>query len=254
MTSEDLDELEATLDATARFIVRMLREQLQASTEQNRLLTGQIARLTEQLQDMKRRLFGNRSEKLQTVAEQLRQRIDPDELTVDGTPMPTEPEERAKQKRGKARRAGEPECQRKRGLRKNISIVLQHKTVSPEQLPDGYTLDDFRKLREGKTLPRVEHVREHLIIQQFVLETLISIDGTQIVTAEAPPGVIDGGHYGPGLHAHVVVSRCDDIMPLYGSEKALERAGYPIARSTLRKSGHRERRNRRIVNRQNGAS
>jgi hypothetical protein len=64
MTSEALDELEATLDATARFIVRMLREQLQASTEQNRLLTEQIALLTEQLQDMKRRLFGNRSEKL----------------------------------------------------------------------------------------------------------------------------------------------------------------------------------------------
>lgn len=239
MTSEDLDELEATLDATARFVVRMLREQLQASTEQNRLLTEQIARLTEQLQDMKRRLFGNRSEKLQTVNEQLRSRVDPDELTVDGTPMPTEPEARAKEKRRKARKAGEAERKRKRTLRKNIPIVVEHKTVSPEQLPEGYTLDDFRKLGEGKTLQRVEHVREHLIIQQFVLETLISNDGTQIITAEAPASVIDGGHYGPGLHAHVVVSRCDDIMPLYGSEKALERAGFPIARSTLCSIFHR---------------
>ena len=103
----------------------------------------------------------------------------------------------------------------------------------PSQLPEGYTLDDFRKLGDGKTLQRVEHVREHLIIQQFVLETLISNDGSQIITARSARFVIDGGHYGPGLHAHVVVSRCDDIMPLYGSEKALERAGYPIARSTL---------------------
>ncbi len=246
MTLEDLEKLEATLDPTARMVIAFLREhnaqlskQLQASTEQNRLLTEQIALLTEQLQDMKRRLFGNRSEKLQTVGEQLRARVDPDELTVDGTPMPTEPEERAKEKRRKARRAGEPERQRKRGLRKNIPIVVEQKTVSPEQLPEGYTLDDFRKLGEGKTLQRVEHVREHLIIQQFVLETLISNDGTQIVTAEAPASVIDGGHYGPGLHAHVVVSRCDDIMPLYGSEKALERAGHPIARSTLCSIFHR---------------
>jgi len=97
--------------------------------------------------------------------------------------MPTEPEARAKEKRRKARRAGEPERQRKRTLRKNIPIVVEHKTVSPDQLPEGYTLDDFRKLGEGKTLQRVEHVREHLIIQQFVLETLISIDGTQLSTA-----------------------------------------------------------------------
>jgi len=246
MTLADLDELEAALDPTARMVIAFLREQnaqlskqLDASTAQNRLLTEQIARLTEQLQDMKRRLFGNRSEKLQTVSEQLRGRVDPNELTVDGTPMPSEPEARAKEKRRKARKAGEPERQRKRTLRKNIPIVVEHKTVSPDQLPEGYTLDDFRKLGEGKTLQRVEHVREHLIIQQFMLETLISKDGTQIITAEAPASVIDGGHYGPGLHAHVVVSRCDDIMPLYGSEKALERAGYPVARSTLCSIFHR---------------
>jgi len=132
MTLADLDELEATLDPTARMVIAFLREhiaqlskQLDASTEQNRLLTEQNARPTEQLQDMKRRLFGNRSEKLQTVGEQLRQRVDPNELTIDGTPMPTEPEERAKEKRRKARRAGEPERQRKRKLRKNIPIVVE---------------------------------------------------------------------------------------------------------------------------------
>ena len=246
MTAEDLDELEAKLDLTARFVVAMLREQiselrkqLESSTEQNRLQTEQIARLTEQLLDMKRRLFGNRSEKLQTVGEQLRQRIDPDELTVDGTPMPTEPEARAKEKRRKARKAGEAERQRKRVLRKGIPVVVEHKTVTPDQLPDGYTQEDFRKLGEGKTLQRVEHVREHLIIEQFVLETLISKDGNHIVTAEPPPSVVDGGHYGPGLYAHVAVSRCDDVMPLYGSEKALERAGFPVARSTLCSIFHR---------------
>jgi transposase len=246
MTSEDLDELEAALDPTARFVVAILREenaqqrkQLESSAEQIRVLTEQIARLTEQLEDFKRRLFGKRSEKLQTVDEQIRRRIDPDELTLDGAPMPTEPEARAKEKRRKARSAGDAERQRKRGLRKNIPIVVEQRAVLPSQLPEGYTLEDFRKLGDGKTLQRIEHVREHLVIQQFVLETLISKDGSLIISAEGPASVIDGGHYGPGLHAHVVVSRCDDIMPLYGSEKALERAGYPIARSTLCTMFHR---------------
>lgn len=246
MAPEALDELEAKLDPAARFVVATLRDenaqqrkQLDANIEQIRILADQIAILTEQVADLTRRLFGNRSEKLPTVKEELRRRVDPDELTVDGTPMPTEPEARAKEKRRKSRKSGEPERQRKRGLRKNIPVVLEEKTITAEQLPHGYTLDDFRKLGDGKLVGRIEHIREHLIIERFILETMISKDGEHIIVAEAPPGVVDGGHYGPGLHAHVAVSRCDDTMPLYGSEKALERAGYPIARSTLCTMFHR---------------
>ena len=135
MTLADLDELEATLDPTARIIIAFLREHNTQLSKQLDLSIEQIERLTEQLQDFKRRLFGNRSEKLQTVNEQLRHRIDPNELTVDGTPMPTEPEARAKEKRRKARKAGESERQRKRTLRKNIPIVVEHKTVVPSNFP-----------------------------------------------------------------------------------------------------------------------
>ena len=246
MAPEALDELEAKLDPAARFVVATLRDenaqqrkQLEANIEQIRILSDQIVILTEQVADLTRRLFGNRSEKLPTVKEELRRRVDPEELTVDGTPMPKEPEARAKEKRRKSRKAGEPERKRKRGLRKNIPVVVEEKTVTAEQLPEGYTLDDFRKLGDGKLVGRIEHIREHLIIERFILETMISKDGEHIIVAEAPPGVVNGGHYGPGLHAHVVVSRCDDTMPLYGSEKALERAGYPIARSTLCTMFHR---------------
>lgn len=246
MAPEALDELEAKLDPAARFVVATLRDenaqqrkQLDANIAQIRILADQIAILTEQVADLKRRLFGNRSEKLPTVKEELRRRVERDELTVDGTPMPTEPEARAKEKRRKSRKSGESERQRKRGLRKDIPVVLEDKSITAEQLPDGYTLDDFRKLGDGKLVGRIEHIREHLIIERFILETMISKDGEHIIVAEAPPGVVDGGHYGPGLHAHVAVSRCDDTMPLYGSEKALERAGYPIARSTLCTMFHR---------------
>jgi transposase len=246
MAPEVLDELEAQLEPAARFVVATLRDenaqqrkQLEANIEQIRILSDQIVILTEQVADLTRRLFGNRSEKLPTVKDELRRRVDPEELTVDGTPMPTEPEARAKEKRRKSRKAGESERKRKRGLRKDIPVVVEEKMVTAEQLPEGYTLDDFRKLGDGKLTGRIEHIREHLIIERFILETMISKDGEHIIVAEAPPGVVDGGHYGPGLHAHVVVSRCDDTMPLYGSEKALERAGYPIARSTLCTMFHR---------------
>ena len=120
MAPEALDELEAKLDPSARVVVALLREenaeqkrrleassaQIAALTSQLGLLTEQIARQTEQLEDLRRRLFGNRTEKLPTVKEELRRRVDPDELTVDGTPMPTDPEARAKEKRRKSRKAG----------------------------------------------------------------------------------------------------------------------------------------------------
>ncbi len=261
MAHEPLDELEAKLDPWGRAVFKMLREenvhqrrQLEANAQQIAALTAQLGLVTEQLanqtellEDFRRRLFGNRSEKLPTVKEELRRRIDPAELTVDGTPMPEDPEARAKEKRRKSRKAGEARRKSKRGLRKGLPVILEEKSVTAEQLPEGYTLEDFRKLGDGKIVGLVEHVREHLVIQRFVLETLISKDGEQIITAEGPPTVVDGGHYGPGLYAHVVVSRCDDIMPLYGNEKALERAGFPIARSTLCTIFHRAAEQLRLI-------
>ena len=51
--------------------------------------------------------------------------------------------------------------------------------------------------------------------------------------AVAPLNVIDGGAWGPGVYAHVVVSKCVDSMPLYRLERTLGRAGLAVARSVL---------------------
>jgi len=209
-----------------------LREQLTAATEQ-------LAILTEQVADLNRRLFGRRAEKNPTVREEIRRAIDPNELTVDGEPMPIEPEARAKEKRRKARRDSEQERQIRRLGKKALPVILETREVEAGQLPEGYTLEDFRELGEGKLVERYEHVREHLVLQRFVLQVLASKDGEHIITAASPPGVVDGGLYGPGLHAHVAVSRCDDSMPLCRTEKTLTRAGAPIARSTLCSLFHR---------------
>jgi transposase len=232
MPPDELDELESGLDPTARYIVAYLRKE-------NSELHDQISRLTEQVAELTRRLFGRRSEKIPTVHEELRREIEPGELTVDGTPMPTEPEARAHEKRRKARRKAEPERQSLRLQKKNLPIVVEMREVQVSDLPEGYALEDFRPLGDGKVVERYEHVREHLVIQRFVLQTLASKDGEHIVTASPPPGVVDGGLYGPGLHAHVAVSRCADSMPLCRMEKSLGRAGSPIARSTLCSLFHR---------------
>jgi transposase len=82
-------------------------------------------------------------------------------------------------------------------------------------------------------------VREHLVVVEYQLQTLASRDGERIIKAEAPAAVVDGGHYGPGLYAHVITSKCADALPLHRIERMLERAGCPIARSTLCELFHR---------------
>lgn len=232
MPPDALDELESGLDPTARYIVAYLRKE-------NGELREQIDRLTEQVAELTRRLFGRRSEKIPTVHEEIRREVEPGELTVDGDPMPTEPEALAHEKRRKARQESEPARQSGRLRKRTLPVVVETREVEAESLPEGYALEDFRPLGDGKVVERYEHVREHLVIQRFVLQTLASKDGDYIITASPPPGVVDGGHYGPGLHAHVAVSRCADSMPLCRTEKALGRAGSPIARSTLCALFHR---------------
>lgn len=238
MAAGDVDDLEA-LEPTMRLLVSHLRQENAALREQLAKNGEVIQRLTEQVEALNRRLFGKRSEKMPPIREELRRQVEPGELTVDGTPMPEEPKARTKEKRRKARRASEPERQKRRRARKNIPTLIEVREVQADALPEGYTLDDFRVVGESKVLHRVEHVAEHLVIQKYVLQTLASKDGQHVITAQAPPGVVDGGHYGPGLHAHVAVTRGDDSIPLYRSERALARAGYPIARSTLCALFHR---------------
>jgi transposase len=236
---EDFDDLERSLDPSARLLVRYLREDNARLRQQLAENSELIKHLTEQVEALNRRLFGKRSEKIPTVREEIRHEFDPDESTVDGTPMPKDPEARAKEKRRKARRASEPERQKRRGWRKALPTIVEVREVQADALPAGYTLDDFREVGDGHVIHRVEHVAEHLVIQKYVLQTLASKDGLHVITAEPPPGVVDGGHYGPGLHAHVAVTRGGDSLPLYRSERVLERAGHPIARSVLCTMFHR---------------
>lgn len=63
--------------------------------------------------------------------------------------------------------------------------------------------------------------------------------GQHIVTAPAPVRVSDGVIYGPGMHAHVVVSKCLDSLPFYRLSKGFERVGVPLSRSSICDMFHR---------------
>src|SRR5580698_4325014 len=53
------------------------------------------------------------------------------------------------------------------------------------------------------------------------------------VRGPAPARVQEGCLYGPGFIAKLVVDRCADAIPIYRVEKAMQREGIPIARTTM---------------------
>ena len=230
---DDLEQLEAQLDPAARYVVKILRQALDELKQMVAARDEQVARQGEQLAELQRMLFGKRSEKLPPIESEVRRVVDKDELTVEGEPMPTDEDAKKHERRRKARKKSEPQRKKKRALRKNLPVITERVDVDAEDLPDGATLDDFRPVGDGEIVRRVEHVREHLVVVEYQLQTLASKHDDRIVKAQPPPGVIEGGHYGPGLYAHVITSKCADSLPLYRIEKMLERAGCPIARSTL---------------------
>src|SRR5690606_36455374 len=97
-------------------------------------------------------------------------------------------------------------------------------------LPEG-------EVSGGRPLPPEESViyewrRGELVRVIVKREQRVMPDGT-IVTAPPPPQVVEGGSYGPALHANVAMNKCIDAMPLRRQERAFARRGIPLPISVL---------------------
>ena len=246
MAFEDIDGLAASLDPTARTIIAFLKkllnerdQQIALQTQQLAAQTRQLAKITEQLGEFQRLLFGRRSEKLPPIDSEVRRVVEADELTVEGEPMPVEPTARSHERRRVARKKSEAARQKKRKLKKHLPVIHERISIEPSDFPQGMSIEDFREIRCTEPVRRIEHVREHLVVVEYELQTMASKDGERIVKASPPPGVSDGCQYGPGLHAHVVVSKCADSIPFYRLTRMLGRAGTSIPRSTVCTMFHR---------------
>lgn len=241
-TDEELQALEAQLEPGLRLVISLLRKNSQQLTETIEELKATIEGLRVQNAELRRMLFGRKSEKMPPMASEVRRALDAEELLgpapseSDATAAPaSEPEpDTEKKRRQRGRKRSEKQRQQARAARKLALPVLRERVVvTPSQLPEGYTLTDFRVVGDGTIVRRVEHVREHLVVIEYVLETLASLDGEHIIAAKSPPTVQEGGHYGPGVYARVIVGKTDDSLPLNRIAKIFAREGAPIARSTL---------------------
>ena len=80
---------------------------------------------------------------------------------------------------------------------------------------------------------RLEYVPASLVVIEEACQKYACPKGCTVVTAEKPEAPIEKGLPGPGLLAHVAVSKHGDHLPLYRQEEIFHRQGVELSRQTM---------------------
>lgn len=181
-------------------------------------------KLEHRIQLLLRRYYGPRAE-----------RYDPNQLLLvakeelaparpEAAPLEDEPEEtKPRRRRRRSRRDARRELPRKR---------VEH-PVPERDLACGCCGEPLTKIGEDVS-EEIEYEPASVFVIEHVRPKYACRKCEEgVTTAPAPPRVIEKGVPGPGMLAHVAVSKFLDHLPLNRQERILERQGLRIARSTL---------------------
>ena len=187
--------------------------------------TLEIEKLKVQLAALRRERYGRSSEKLDAEIGQLEMLIgDLEEGEAQGEA------ERARRAKGK------PDQPRRPALRRPLPGHLPRETVVHEPAPAcrcGCT-DPSRLTRIGEDVTEVlEKIPARLKVIRHVRPRYACRACEAVLQAPAPDLPVEKGRPGPGLLAHVLVSKYLDGLPLYRLSGILAREGVEIERQTL---------------------
>lgn len=187
---------------------------------QNALLQSENAYLKQELAKIKRLIFGQKRERF-VPADSNQLDI---ELELEGIqPKAAEP---ATEEIAYTRRKN---SEKKQPSRNALPVHLPRDVVVIE--PDEET-DGMRKIGEEIT-EELEYTPASLRVTRYVRPKYAGADGEGVLIGALPSRPIEKGIAGPGLLAHVMISKFVDHQPLYRQSKIIERHGVRIARSTL---------------------
>jgi transposase len=215
-------DLNALPDDT-ELLHRMVRDLLDALDTER----AQKAKLQRQLAWLSRQHFGRKSE--QVPEEQLRLWLDA--LDEDAAANETETPEPAEK----------PEPKGQRPVRKPPPAHLpredQHLDIDTTACEDcGGALHAIGE----EITEQLDYRPATFFVRRFVRPKYACRHCETVLTAELPAQPIDKGLPGPGLLAHVLVSKYADHLPLYRQSQIIARQDIDIARTTGPRPGQRQ--------------
>lgn len=223
------DPREWTDVATMRGMLSQLIEMVKRSQESIEALTRTIEELRrtieqkdDRIHQLEQMLFGKKSEKLVPVDREVKKRRKKDETQVE------QDKERARQKRKKRAAA-----------KKKLEQEEREHKVAADDYRCPFCGGDKYAFMGWEESVEYEYVPAHFKKVLHRREKRACVCGEHIVTGPAPVRVSEGVSYGPGMHAHVAVSKCLDSIPFYRLSKQFERVEIPMARSSICDMFHR---------------
>lgn len=210
-----------TLDFTAlKALILTQHQQLLSKNEQLACRDSEIEHLKLLIAKLRRQQFGRKSEKVERQIEQLELRLG--ELEASRT------EREIRQNAVSAK----PDVARpvRRALPTHLPREERRVLPAENKCPDcGGELKHL-----GEDVSEIlERVPEHFRVIRQVRPKLACCGCDKIVQAEAPSRPIAGSFAGPGLLAHVLISKYCDHAPLHRQEEIYAREGVELDRSTL---------------------
>lgn len=222
----DLDRILAQLDPTIRPvvtpIVMVLKVLIEGLLGEVASLRAELARKDGRIEQLLHLLYGRKAEKV------------PDPKR--------EAKKRASSKKTKEEREAARQKSREKSREKRATLPVVEKRISvpeEERVCTACGNTSLRPLGEGEVSEQIEFVPAHTVLIRWIREKLVCGCGECVITAPPPPQVREGGQYGPGFHAEVVVAKCLNVMPLYRQAQALEREGCHVAATQLGAMFHR---------------
>lgn len=177
-------------------------------------LADRLAKLEHENAQLKKSLFGARSERSKLPR-----------VKVGDPPTPEQT---------KATRRARAEAKTE-----TPTVRLEHKVPEPLRRCTACGRTDLTPMGPGKSTFVYEFVPARFVRLEHVQEVLRCRCGGCVVTAPGAPKVVEKGKYGASFLAHIAVAKCADHLPIYRLEKELARKGVPVARSTMNELLHR---------------
>lgn len=212
----------STLDPAAlQALVRAQHQNLVAQHEQLVSRETEIENLKLLILKLRRMQFGRKSEKVDTQIEQLELRLE-DLETAQTENLP--PDAEAEPARPAAKRAA------RRPLSEHLPREIE--THAPAHTACPACGGALKPLGEDVS-EMLEYVPAQFKVIRHVRPKLACTCCDTIVQAPAASRPIERGLAGPGLLAHVLVSKYADHLPLYRQSEIYERSDLDLDRSTL---------------------
>src|SRR5262245_15983631 len=214
-------EPDALLPGDLALCHEIIRQQADTIRESQR----RIEQLEYQLEQLLRRQYGPR-----------RERVDPDQLRLFAEDAPEDADAAAIEEPSEPDVAKPKRPWRRRG-RQRLPEDLPRKRVEYELSAEELTCPDCGQLRTKigeETSEQLEYIPSSLhIIVHARFRYACRACQEHVAIADRPPQPIDKGLPGPGLLAQTITSKYSDHLPLYRLEDIYARHGVELSRATL---------------------